>query len=63
MRPFVFSIINKPSLITSASDLGALQRIFFKKSEITIEVGEWVQVSLRIFFFLENRPKIALNQC
>ena len=34
----------------------------FKISEITIEVGGWVQVSLG-FFWLENRPKIALNQC
>ena len=32
----------------------------FKKSEITMEVGGWVQVSLG--FFLENCPKIALNQ-
>ena len=32
------------------------------KSEITMEVGGWVQASLRIFF-VENRPKIALNQC
>ena len=24
--------------------------------------GGWVQVSLRIFFFFENHPKIALNQ-
>ena len=26
--------------------LGAVQRIFFQKSEITMEVGGWVQVSL-----------------
>ena len=31
-----------------------------KKSEITTEVGGWVQVSLG--FFWENRPKTALNQ-
>ena len=40
----------------------ALQRIFvLQKSEITMEVGVWVQVSLGIFC-VENRPKIALNQ-
>ena len=27
-----------------------------------MEVGGWVQVSLGIFF-VENRPKIALNEC
>ena len=41
--------------------LEALQRIFFQKSEFTMEVGGWVQVSLGIFVF-ENHPKIALNQ-
>ena len=34
----------------------------FKKSDITMEVGGWVQVSLRIVFFLENHLKISLNQ-
>ena len=33
----------------------------FQKSEITMELGGWVHVSLGIFF-LEDRPKIALNQ-
>ena len=33
----------------------------FKKSEITMEVGGWVQVTFGIFF-MENHPKIALNQ-
>ena len=33
----------------------------FQKSEITMEVGGWVQVSLGIFF-LENHPKIPPNQ-
>ena len=33
-----------------------------KKSEFTMEVDEWVQVSLGIFILLENHPKIALNQ-
>ena len=42
--------------------LGAVQRIFFFKSEIPMEVGGWVQVSLGIFIFLENYPKIARNQ-
>ena len=40
--------------------LGALQRnIFLKKSEITMEVGGWVQVSLRIFCgkSSQNSPK------
>ena len=31
------------------------------KSEIAMEVGGWVQVSLGICF-LENRPKIGLKQ-
>ena len=31
-----------------------------KKSEITLEVGVWFQVSLGFFL---NRPKIALKQC
>ena len=33
----------------------------FKKSEFTMEVGGWVQVSIGIFV-LEIHPKIALNQ-
>ena len=33
----------------------------FQKSEFTMEVGGWVQVSLE-FFCVENCPKIALNQ-
>ena len=33
-----------------------------KKSEITMEVGGWVQISLGILFCFENHPKIALNQ-
>ena len=28
-----------------------------------MEVGGWVQVSLGICLFVENHPKIALNQC
>ena len=44
------------------NSLGALQRIFFHKSEFTMEVGGWVQVSLRFLLLLENHPKIALNQ-
>ena len=27
-----------------------------------MEVGGWVQVSLGLFLFLENHPKIPLNQ-
>ena len=30
-------------------ELGALQRNFFQKSEFTMEVGGWVQVSLGFF--------------
>ena len=41
--------------------LGAVQRKNFQKSENTMEVGGWAQVSLG-FFFLEIHPKIALNQ-
>ena len=44
------------------SCLGALQRKKFTKSEITMEVRGWVQVSLGIYFLVENRLKIALNQ-
>ena len=42
--------------------LGALQRKKFKKSEIrpTMEVGGWVH--FLGFFWVKNRPKIALNQ-
>ena len=44
--------------------LGALQRIFFlQKSEITMEVGGWVQVSLNFFFcgkLSQNSPKPVL---
>ena len=36
---------------------GALQRFFFQKSEITMEVGGWVQVSLRILLLLKIVPK------
>ena len=41
--------------------LVGLQRKTIQISEITMEVGGWVHVSLG-FFYLENRPKIALNQ-
>ena len=34
----------------------------FQNSEITMEVGGWVQISLGFCFILENHPKIALNQ-
>ena len=47
--------------LTLQSPLGAVQRKQFQKSEITMEVGGWVQVSLG-FFVLENHPKIPLNQ-
>ena len=40
--------------------LGAFKKKI-QKSEITMEVGGWVQVSFG-FFLLENRPEIALNQ-
>ena len=38
------------------------QHYSLQKTEITMEVGGLVQVSLG-FVFVENRPKIALNQC
>ena len=41
--------------------LEAVQRTKIQKSENTMEVCGLVQVSLG-FFFLENHPKIALNQ-
>ena len=34
----------------------------WQKSEIAMEVGGWVQVSLRCCVCVENRPKIALNR-
>ena len=37
--------------------LGAVQRKKFKKSEITMEVGGWVQVSLRIFLCGKSSQK------
>ena len=40
---------------------GFAKKCFLQKSEITMEVGGWVQVSHAIFF-VENRSKIALNQ-
>ena len=46
-------------LIILHTCLGAVQSK--KKSEITMDDGGWVQVSLGIFLF-GNRPKIALNQ-
>ena len=53
--PFSTTIILKKIFIK-----GALQRQKIQKSEITMEVGGWVEVSLGIF--VENHPKIALNQ-
>ena len=39
--------------------MGFAKKEKFQKSEISMEVGGWIQVSLRIFFFLENLPKIS----
>ena len=39
---------------------GMAKKEKIQKSEIPMEVGGWVQVSLGIFFL--NPPKIALNQ-
>ena len=48
-------------------DLGALQRIFLlQKSEITMEVGRWGQVSLGFLFFeksSQNSPKPVVIFC
>ena len=52
---------NDPGENTNEVILGVVQRKKFKKSTITMEVGGFVQVSLRIFF-VENHPKIPLNQ-
>ena len=41
---------------------GICKEFFSQKSEITMEVGGCVQVSLR-FFLCGNFPKIVLNQC
>ena len=40
----------------------AVQRKKLKKSENTMEVGGWVQVTLGFFLWKINHPKIALNQ-
>ena len=42
---------------TSYAHLGALQRKKFKKSEITMEVGGWVQVSLGFLCVWKIVPK------
>ena len=51
-------------LITEASNKGLCKENKFQKSEITMEVGGWVGPGLTRNFvlFLENHPKIALNQ-
>ena len=67
LLPFFFTRGNY--LVLSESDhngkltllRGFAKKEKFQKSEISREVGGWVQVSLGIFFG-ENRPKIALNQ-
>ena len=41
--------------------LGSAKNFFLQKSDYTMEVGGWVQISLGTFL-LENRPKIVLNQ-
>ena len=56
----VFVCVNVVTVRIKPS-LGALQRRKNSKSEITMEVGGWVQVSLGVCF-LENRPKIGLKQ-
>ena len=45
------------------SSKGLCKEKKFPKSEITMEVGGSVQVSLELFFCVENRPKIAINHC
>ena len=49
-------------MIFKLSYKGLCKEKKFQKSEITMEVGGWVQVSLGIFVCVENRPKTALNQ-
>ena len=57
------TIQHRTAEINTCGDKGALQRIFFQKSEIIMDVGGWVQDSRsRSEFFFLNRPKIALNQ-
>ena len=48
--------------VVGSGSLGALQRKKFKKSEMTMEVGGWVQDSLGIIGG-GDIPKIPLNQC
>ena len=51
--------LTEAGLINSAKGLCKEKK--FQKSKNTMEVGGWVQVSIRIFC-VENYPKIALNQ-
>ena len=57
------SIWHIASASRSTDVRGFAKDFFLQKSEITREVGGWVQVSLGLFFLGENCPKIALNQC
>ena len=50
---------SKVKLAADGSTKGLWKENNFQKSEITMEVGGWVQVSLRIFV-VENSPKPVL---
>ena len=56
----ILSLFDSIHLHLSTVVRGFAKKKKFKKSEITLEVGGWFQVSLGFFF---NRPKIALEQC
>ena len=42
--------------------MGFAKYNIFKKTDLSMEVGGWVQVSLGMLLCLENLPKIAPNQ-
>ena len=61
-RPTIILLVVN-ALLTCSYDVKGLQRKEnSKKSEITMQVAGWSRSHSEFFFFLENRPKIALNQ-
>ena len=57
----LYSFLEIQLILTSVSLRGRAKNFFPQKSEITVEMGVWVKVSLGIFL-VENHPKTALNQ-
>ena len=71
-RPYYYRVINgfsdppKIAVILYYSkrrlNKGLCKVICCQKSELTMEVVGWVQVSLEMYVCFENRPKITPNQ-